>query len=76
MADSVFKKREIRLGIPAAGVFFAGRLTAGNLRAFLLLLDHAIQGAAASVGCKQSVAKKCPSNSREAWHAEIGRSNS
>jgi L-fucose mutarotase len=39
MADSVFKKREIRLGIPAAGVFFAGRLTAGNLRAFLLLLD-------------------------------------
>ena len=30
MADSVFKKREIRLGVPAAGVFFAGRLTAGN----------------------------------------------
>jgi len=53
MADSVFKKREIRLGIPAAGVFFVGRLAAGNLRAFLLLLDHAIQGAAASAGCKQ-----------------------
>jgi hypothetical protein len=32
MAHSVFKKREIRLGIPSAGAFFASRLTAGNLR--------------------------------------------